>query len=60
MAEEMYVKYEGDKPVAYAYGEEWVSMALYMDDIGYPTAEEAKLAWISGHVDGVKRNKDGA
>ena len=42
---EMYVKYDGDTPVAYAYGEEWVSMALFMDDIGYPTPEEAKAAW---------------
>lgn len=52
---ELYVKYEGDRPVAYAYGEEWVAMALYMDDIGYPTEEEARLAWISGAVDGVVR-----
>ncbi len=59
MAEQMYVKYEGSTPVAYAYGEEWVAMALYMDDIGYPSEEEAKLAWLSGHVDGVVRSKDG-
>ena len=45
MAEQMYVKYVGDKPVAYAYGEEWVGMALYMDDIGYPTEAEAREAW---------------
>ena len=50
---EMYVKYEGDAPVAYAYGEPWVAEALFMDDIGYATEEEAKLAWLSGHVDGV-------
>ena len=56
---EMYVKYEGDKPVAYAYGDEWVSMMLFMDDIGFPTEEEAKLAWISGRVDGIRRDKDG-
>lgn len=42
---ELYIKYEGDIPVAYAYGEEWVAMALYMDDVGYKTAEEAKAAW---------------
>lgn len=41
----MYVKYDGDEPVAYAYGEEWVAMALFMDDIGYPTPEEARKAW---------------
>ena len=44
---ELYIKYEGDTPVAYAYGEEWVAMALYMDDIGYDTPEEAKSAWES-------------
>ena len=53
MAEQLYVKYEDGTPVAYAYGEPWVSMALYMDDIGYATPEEAKLAWIAGHPDRV-------
>lgn len=42
---DMYVKYHGDTPVAYAYGEPWVAQALFMDDIGYPTPEEAKKAW---------------
>lgn len=42
---ELYIKYQDDKPIAYAYGEEWVAMALYMDDIGYSTPEEAKAAW---------------
>lgn len=56
MAEQLYVKYEDDTPVAYAYGEEWVAMALYMDDIGYPTEEEARLAWISGAVDKAVRD----
>ena len=42
---EMYVKYDNDTPVAYAYGEPWVAQALLMDDIGYPTPEEAKKAW---------------
>ena len=50
---QMYVKYEDNTPVAYAYGEPWVAEALFMDDIGYPTEEEAKLAWLSGHIDGV-------
>lgn len=45
MAEQLYVKYEDGQPVAYAYGEEWVAMALYMDDISYPTEEEAKAGW---------------
>lgn len=53
MSEQLYVKYEDGEPVAYAYGEEWVAMAMYMDDIGYPTPEEAKLAWIAGHPDKV-------
>lgn len=52
MAEELYVKYEDGEPVAYAYGEAWVAMALYMGDIGYPTPEEAKLAWIAGKEGG--------
>ena len=52
MAEELYVKYDDGVPVAYAYGEEWVAMALYMDDVGYATPEEAKLAWIAGKEGG--------
>lgn len=43
--ETMYVKYEGDTPVAYAYGEPWVAQALFMDDISYPTEEAARAAW---------------
>ena len=50
---ELYIKYEGDHLVAYAYGEEWVAQALYMDDIGYASPEEAKLAWIMQNVPGV-------
>lgn len=57
---ELYVKYEGDRPVAYAYGEEWVAQALFMDDIGYPDAETAKAAWVSGHVDGVVHQEEEA
>ena len=50
---ELYVKYRVDAdgnsvPVAYAYGDEWVAMALYMDDMGYKTPEEAKEAWENG------------
>lgn len=59
MAEQLYVKHEGDRPVAYAYGEEWVAMALYMDDIGYPTEEEAKAAWIAGHPDKLVKEAKG-
>jgi hypothetical protein len=45
---ELYVKYIDGEPVAYAYGEAWVAMALYMDDIGYPTEEEARAAYERG------------
>lgn len=50
MAEQLYCKYvtnENGEPeiVAYAYGEDWVAMALYMDDWKYPTEEEARGAW---------------
>jgi hypothetical protein len=54
---ELYVKYEDDRPVAYAYGDEWVAQALFMDDIGYPDEETAKAAWISGHVDGRRHDE---
>lgn len=53
----MYVKYEDDRPVAYAYGDPWVAEALFMDDIGFATEEEAKLAWLSGRIDGVARKE---
>ena len=43
--EHLFVKYEGGKIVGYAYGEEWVAAAMYVDDICYPTPEEAKAAW---------------
>lgn len=43
---QLYVKYDaGGVPIAYAYGEEWVAQALYMDDIRYKTPEEAMEAW---------------
>lgn len=29
----------------YAYGEEWVAMAMYMDDLLFDTPEEAKAWW---------------
>ena len=41
---EMYVKYCGDTPVAYRYGEEWVAFQLLMEG-GYKTPEEAIEAW---------------
>ena len=42
---ELYTLYNGDKPVAYAYGEPWVAQALMMNDWQYPTPEEAVAAW---------------
>ena len=39
---ELYTLMVDGKPVAYAYGEEWVAMGLYMDDIKFKTPEEAK------------------
>ena len=41
---EMYIKYRGDKPYAYMYGDEDVATALYYGD-GYKTPEEAVEAW---------------
>lgn len=29
----------------YAYGPEWVAMAMYMDDLLFDTPEEAKAWW---------------
>ena len=50
MSEQLYTKCHTDENGntivdAYAYGEDWVAIALYMDDIGYPTPEEARGAW---------------
>ena len=42
---EMYVLYHGDTPVAYRFGEEWVSQQLLMEG-GYPTPEKAFEAWL--------------
>ena len=45
---ELYIKYQEDKPIAYAFWCpkcEYHAIALYMDDIGYSTPEEAKAAW---------------
>jgi hypothetical protein len=47
----LYVKYDaGGVPIAYAYGEEWVAQALYMDDIRFKTPEEAMAAWREGRI----------
>ena len=42
---ELYTEYIGDEPYRYRYGPEWVAMQLMMEG-GYPTPEEAKLAWL--------------
>lgn len=42
---QLYTMYDDGKPVAYAYGEPWVAMALMMNDMQYPTPEAAKEAW---------------
>ena len=41
---EMYIKYRGDTPVAYRYGEEIEATKLWIDG-GYPTPEAAKEAY---------------
>lgn len=40
----MFTMMRGDKPIAYAYGPEWMAMKLLVDG-GYKTPEEAKKAW---------------
>ena len=48
MSEElkMFEKHNGDKPVEYGYGPEWVAMAMYMDDFPrFYTAKDAKNYW---------------
>lgn len=42
---DMYIKYNGNTPVAYAFGDPWVAQALLMDDIGHHTEKEAIKAW---------------
>lgn len=42
---QMYVEYRAGEPVGYMYGPEWKAMELHMEG-GYPTPEEAKLAWL--------------
>ena len=46
MSEElkMHIKYVGDKPYQYRYGEPWRATQLMVDG-GYDTPEEAKARW---------------
>ena len=41
----LYTKEWSDGRKEYRYGPDWVAMQLYMEG-GYPTPEEAKLAWL--------------
>lgn len=41
----LYIKCDRGVPVKYIYGEEWMAFAMYMDDMGYDTEEEAVKAW---------------
>lgn len=54
---EMYVKYIGDKPYAYMYGDESAAAALYFGD-GYKTPKEALEAW-NQRAEMRKEDKDG-
>ena len=42
---QLYTYYRDRVPVAYRYGPAWVAQQLLMEG-GYPTPEEAKLAWL--------------
>lgn len=41
---DLYIKYRGDTPYQYRYGDESEAMRLFIDG-GYSTPEEAKKAW---------------
>ena len=42
----LYVRRSATEPhEMFAYGDPWVAMALYMDDIKFLTPEEAKAWW---------------
>ena len=44
MMASLFIEYRDGKPHAYRYGDDWVAMQLAMEG-GYPTEEEAVLAW---------------
>jgi hypothetical protein len=57
MAEEsLYVEYRDGKPVAYRYGEPWVSMQLLVEG-GFATEEEAREEWAK-YKEWKKSNED--
>ena len=42
----MFIKHSGNGgPLEYAFGPDWVGMALYMDDVGAESEEIAVLEW---------------
>ena len=41
----MYTNVFDDGRVLYGFGRPWVAMAMYTDDYGYATEEEAVRAW---------------
>lgn len=47
----LYTAYRDGVPYAYAYGDPWVAMALYMDDIKFNTPEEAQAWWEKNYGD---------
>lgn len=50
---ELYVKYRGNEPVAYRYGEEWEATRLLMEG-GYKTAEEAMEAYEEEGINAIR------
>lgn len=51
---------DGTKEVKYAFGPEWVAMAMYVDDYGFNTEEEAVVSWFRSIYSGteLKDEKD--
>lgn len=48
----LYIRHSATEPhEMYAYGEPWIAMALYMDDIKFKTPEEAKAWWEVNYGD---------
>ena len=47
----LYTRHSATEPhEMYAYGDPWVAMALYMDDIKFETPEEAKAWWDANYA----------
>ena len=41
----LYTLKEGDRVVRYGFGTEWVATAMWVDDYGFPTEDEAVVDW---------------